>query len=81
MRREKIYAKQADTYGKLDFWCQTADSTIYLFTTKYRKKAHEFFRRGRSVSELYGKKSWKRNRYLCDLIETKLKRELRKVAS
>lgn len=80
MRREMIYAEQADVYGKLDFWYQTTDTTIHLCTTKYRKVAYDFFRQGRSISELYGKRTWKRKKYLCKLIETKLKRELRRVA-
>lgn len=80
MKQSVVYAVQADAYGKLDFWYRTSEATIYLFSVTYRKSVHEYFGRGRSVTELYRRKSWRKNRCVCELVETKLKKELQRLA-
>ena len=80
MRRNVIYVVQGENHGEMDFWYQSTDTSVHLFTAKYRKVAHNYFRQGRSVGELRKHKSWRKNKYLCNLIENRLKRELKKVS-
>ena len=80
MQREFIYAVQSDTYGKLEFWYKCTNEMVHLFTIKYRKNVHEYFKKGRCISELYKHKSWRKSPFLCDLIEKKIKSEVRRIA-
>ena len=51
----------------------TTKLTIYI---RYRKKAHEFFRYGKSISELHQRKDWKKSPFLRNLIEGPLKQKV-----
>ena len=47
-----------------------------IYSIRYREKAHEFFRYGKSISELHRRKDWKKSPFLRNLIEGPLKQKV-----
>ena len=61
MRKNVIYSIPCKRRGILQFYFKAHDKTYYLYYIRYRKKAHEFFRYGKSISELHRRKDWKKH--------------------
>jgi hypothetical protein len=76
MRKNVIYSIPCKRRGILQFYFKAHDKTYYLYYIRYRKKAHEFFRYGKSISELHRRKDWKKSPFLRNLIEGPLKQKV-----
>lgn len=76
MRKNVIYSIPCKRRGILQFYFKAHDKTYYLYYIRYRKKAHEFFRYGKSISELHQRKDWKKSPFLRNLIEGPLKQKV-----
>ena len=76
MLKNVIYSIPCKRRGILQFYFKAHDKTYYLYYIRYRKKAHEFFRYGKSISELHQRKDWKKSPFLRNLIEGPLKQKV-----
>lgn len=54
---------------KLNFYLVTGGKTIYLFTQDYTKGVYNFFKNGKSTTELRQFKKWRKNPRLDKTIE------------
>lgn len=67
MKKNKIIIK--DRNKKMDFYLLSGRDRLYLFTQNYSKGVYNFFRNGRSESEIRHYNKWDKNPRLDKTIE------------
>ncbi len=78
--KNKIIIKKTEneTVRELNFYLKNSKGTFWLFTQPFSKGVYEWFRDGRSESEIISFSDWKRNKRLNNTID-RIPREIRYV--
>lgn len=79
--KNKIIIKKTEneTVRELNFYLKNSKGTFWLFTQPFSKGVYEWFRDGRSESEIISFSDWKRNKRLNNTID-RIPREIRYVS-
>lgn len=77
MKKGAIYAELK--YPGMMFFYKGEHGIYGLFRTRWRKTVYEYFRYGKTVKQLYRDKGWIKHRFLSELIEGRLRKEMKRV--
>lgn len=79
MRKEVIYTEIHPRYSRILFFYKGRYDTYFLFSAKYRRRIHNYFREGKSIAQLHRNKKWCQIPPLANVIEGQLARQLKPV--
>lgn len=77
MKKEAVYAILNTKHGNLVFYYKGRENTYYLFCARYRRTVYEYFRYGKSLGQLHRKTDWHHKRFISNIIEGQLPRQLK----
>lgn len=77
MKKNVIYANKWENGLFMDIYYKEENDDIYLFTIEYSKKLFQYFKTGKSISQIKTTHKWNKNKRLDLLIEYRLPHELK----